>query len=206
MLYQLSTGDIQFTVHKEYKLKGLASLNTSTLENPFCQKMICNKDLVCGRCYAKTLEQFRHLVHERFAKNGVALSKKIKDSEVPIVNWKTVRFNSFGELINATHYKNLLKIVEANPGTMFALWTKRYDIIKKHRKDFDNLIHVYSSPKMNTVSTKFEKMFDKIFTVFNIKYVRENNVDINCTGSCATCMLCYTHNDVKYINERVRAS
>ena len=46
---------------------------------------------------------------------------------------------------------------------------------------------------------------DKIFTVYNISYIRDNGIEINCgKKKCIECQLCYSHNDVKYINEKIK--
>lgn len=208
MRFNIGDSFIQFTEHTKYKLKGMTSLNTSTLANPFCHKMIKNKDLICHRCYARTLESLRSLVAKRFEENGKILSSRLlKNNEIPILNYKYVRLNAFGELLNRTHYLNYMKIVEANDSTIFALWSKRLDILK-NKKIFDNLIYVYSSPRLNVIAKDQTNKFDKIFTTFTTKYIRENNIILNCHGKeCLSCKLCYTkNNDVKFINEKVRAS
>jgi hypothetical protein len=94
-----------------------------------------------------------------------------------------------------------LAIAEANPATTFAMWTKRLDIVKPVR--MDNFIYVYSSPQKNVVAP-LPKGFDKVFTVFSKPFIRENGVGINCQQSCAACLLCYTRNDIVYVNEALR--
>ena len=43
---------------------------------------------------------------------------------------------------------------------------------------------------------------DKVFTVYTKDYIEEHHIEINCGAkACLRCMLCYKHNDVKYINE-----
>jgi len=209
MKHYLNNGEyLHFTQHKSEgnKMDKMMSLNTSTKENPFCQKMRKNKDLICATCYAYTLESFRKKITPPFAKNGELLSRKLKSNEIPILNSEYVRFNAFGELLNKTHFKNLLAIVEANPHVNFALWSKRANIIKSYLKRFDNLTYVYSSPRVNVIDMRYTDIFDKIFTVFNIHYIRENAIDINCKASCYTCGLCYNRNDVKFIHEQIRSA
>jgi len=201
---QTKHGSYQFTFHNnKHKMNGMISLNTSTLNNSFCVGMMKKKEHVCNSCYAKTLESMRPNVRNRYELNSVALAKKLKPNELPHIQGSFVRFNSFGELINLTHYKNMIAIAEANPHTTFTLWTKRTALIKNAIANLDNLIHVYSSPTKN-VESKLPKGFNKVFTVFNLPYVRENNVEINCTKSCRSCLLCYTHNDTVFVRELIR--
>jgi hypothetical protein len=217
MKHNMSTGEVlHFTEHKKYKegsiftgknkMEGMCSLNTSSLTNKFCQKMSQNKDTVCSRCYARKLEKFRaKIMGDCFDKNGKILIKKLKDVDVPVLSLPRLRFSAFGELEDRTHYYNYVAIAEANPNTTCSIWTKRSDIIKKYKVDLPNLIHIYSAPKLNTVSGD-EHLFNKIFTVFNSAHITEKKIDINCEQFCISCLKCYTHNDIKYINEKVRSA
>lgn len=207
MRYDTKDGYLHFTAHKgvDNKMFNMISLNTSTVKNKFCQKMQKCNEFVCARCYAQTLESLRKLITPPFAKNGELLSKRLlRDNEIPILNIRLVRFDAFGELINKTHYRNLIQIVEANPTAFFALWTKRADLIKNDMKRLKNMNHVFSSPRMNVVAKEQSKLFDKVFTVYNAPYVREHNVKINCSKSCFKCGICYSKNRTKYIHELVR--
>jgi hypothetical protein len=220
MKHLLSTGEVlHFTEHTAYrkgsltkgknKMQGMCSLNTSSLTNPFCQKMSQHKDLICHNCYARKLESFRaKAMGGCFNRNSQILNKPLKDLDLPHVSAPRLRFDAFGELSGKTNYFNYVRIAEANPQTTFALWTKRIDIIRKHKATLPNLIHIYSSPKLNTlpieIEKAFNKMFDKIFTVYSISGIREYKVNINCEKFCITCLKCYTHNDIKYINEKLK--
>jgi len=217
MKYLLSTGEkLHFTEHKAYrpngltkgknKMQGMCSLNTSSLTNPFCQKMSQHKDLICHNCYARKLEAFRSkAMGGCFDRNSKILEKRLKDLDLPHLSVPRLRFDAFGELSGKTNYFNYVRIAEANPQTTCVLWTKRIDIIRKHKAMLPNLIHIYSSPKLNLVSGD-EKLFDKTFTVYNTAYIRENNTDINCEQFCIGCLKCYTHNDIKHISEKVRSA
>lgn len=205
MLYNLSIGSILFTFHlNDYKMREMYSLNTSTKANKFCNTMHGNKDCVCSSCYAFTLESMRGKVRRRYEENGITLSKRVmKDSEVPILDFDYTRFNAFGELLNIIHYRNLMKIVEANPKVVFALWTKRPELFKKEMVLADNLFYIYSSLKRNE-EPKLPKGFNKTFTVFNKPFAREHDTPINCSASCKSCLLCYSDNDIIAIHELIR--
>ena len=188
------------------KMAGFVSLNTSMHNNKYCQKMSQNKDLICSRCYAHRFEAMFPNLRNTLAKNSELLSnRELTSNEIYATGFsmrKAVRFNSFGELINKKHYKNLVKIAEHFPDTIFTLWTKRSNLVRGIDKP-DNLILVFSSPKINVVS-KLPYGFDKVFTVFDKDYIEQNSIDINCVKQCNTCMKCYKHNDITFINEAIK--
>ena len=217
MKHMMSTGEVlHFTEHKAYnpkslthgknKMQGMCSLNTSSLSNAFCKAMSRNKSFICHNCYARKLESFRAAAMGGcFDRNGAILSKPIKDSDIPRLNYLHLRFDAFGELTGKVNYHNFVAIAEANPRTTCVIWTKRTDIIRKYKVKLDNLIHISSSPRMNTIEGDL-KLFDKIFTVYNSAYIRDNNIEVNCEQFCSTCLKCYTHNDIRYVNEKVRSA
>jgi hypothetical protein len=217
MKYNLSTGEVlHFTEHQAYretsimkgknKMQGMCSLNTSSLTNAFCQAMSKNVNFICHSCYARKLEAFRKkIMRGCFDRNGKILEKPLRDRDIPQLDLPHLRFNAFGELEGKYHYFNYVKMAEANPTVTCVLWTKREDIIKKHKATLPNLIHIYSAPRFNVISGD-TKLFDKIFTVYNKKYIEQNNVNMNCEQFCIDCLKCYTHNDIKYINEKARSA
>jgi len=218
MKVELSTGLITFTHHRKYKNKGkdsgkskmekMFSFNTSTLANPFCQKMKTNSLLVCARCYAWTLELFRKKrIHPCYLNNSNQVTRLWKDFEIPQLTYDILRFNAFGELLDKIHYHNLISMVDANPDTMFTLWTKRLDLVNyrtmTHR---DNLIYVFSTWRLNRLNPYLPKGYDKAFSVYNKTCIDEAGIEINCSKKCRPCLLCYTKNDIPFINEQVRSA
>lgn len=192
---------LDLTIHSRGKMVNMVSLNTSTLNNTFCQSMRQRTGLICSKCYAARLEAFRHAAKDKFSNNADILSSApISDQDIPIINRLCVRFHSFGELINRLHYRNLVKIAEKNPEVMFSLWTKRPNLVDTKIKP-DNMILIYSSPMLNTAG-KRPAGFNKVFTVYDRDHAGE--VDINCSEVCFNCRLCYSHNGVINVNERLR--
>ena len=194
---------IKFTEHKAGKLEFLASLSTSFAD--FCFKAQLNPDNVCFECYGINHQKCFKSMVPFLERNTKHLTKRIPFNEIPILNYKTVRFNSFGEIHNKNHLANLVKIAEKNPTTQFTLWTKRYNITEGYfngHKKPDNFILIYSSMKVNkALDVDKYSHNDKVFTV----YSKDQNVNINCGGrKCATCMLCYTYNKTKYVNEHLK--
>jgi hypothetical protein len=201
---------LNITVHKakknqSNKMDGIQSLNTLPTTNEFCMKQRENKDTVCSACYCKKLE-FYGGIKGSFGHNAKVLSESIiPESELPYINAGQFRFNSFGELINVTHYINLVNLAKKNKHCTFALWTKRVDIVHnaRVRKPY-NLILIKSS-LLKDVQEKLPRGFNKVFTVFSKQYIEDNGIEINCGSKhCMSCNLCYTHNTLVYVNEKLK--
>lgn len=186
---------------KTGKLEDIPSLNTSVLNNSFCSKMR-NTESVCKKCYAATMEKMYANLHIAIAKNDDILSKKdLLPQQIPTTNSLYYRFNAFGELINEQHLHNFNLISLNNPKTTFTLWTKRKDIIARYYKTHDipnNFLLVFSSTVVGKIE-KLPKYFNKVFTAHSKKQAVDTN--INCFGKCKDCLLCYTKNDITFINE-----
>lgn len=188
------------------KMAGLPSINTSTLKNNFCTGMRnsnTKKDLICKKCYAARLETMRPSLVTALERNAMVYTRLLTEDELPRLNYAIFRFDSFGELHNVTHLINYFAIALKNPNTMFGLWTKRLDIVRKVLKTMPkpaNVILIHSSNLRNVI-TKLPKGYDKVFTAHTTKVSKANNVNINCHGSCNDCRLCYENNGVTYINE-----
>lgn len=186
------------------KMENIPSINTSTLNNSFCAKMR-ETDSVCKSCYAARYEKMRPALVDALNSNNDLFERILRSDELPRLNHAIFRFDSFGELHNAIHLQNYFAIAEKNPETIFALWTKRKDIVKKLLKSIAkpiNMILIYSSIEIGKIS-KLPKRFDKVFTAHKRKSVKPD-VTINCQDSCNDCRLCYSHNDVVYINELLK--
>ena len=179
------------------KMVGIPSLNTDTVSNKFCQGMSSSnkENLICKSCYSyNMLKTFRKNCRPKFTNNSIFLSSKVHPKEyLPKVNAAVARFHSHGELINSIHLENLLNICESQSRTTFTLWTKRKNIVNRVLKNRDkpkNLILIYSNPYIDDVMDTVPRHFDK---VFNNVSSRTNNV--NCSGKCIDCMMCYTINN-----------
>lgn len=174
-----------------YKLEGIDSINTNTPSNEFCQKMwkSTNDNVICKHCYSMyRLHCIRKSCQRVYQKNSDVLSNGIIPYQhLPKITQPTIRFNSHGELINENHMINLLNICETNPTTIFALWTKRINIVHDvlcHREKPENLILIYSNPIVDTIA-KIPERFDKTFNVCR------DSPEQNCGAKCKECMLCY---------------
>jgi len=191
------------------KLDGFQAISTNTMTNEYCIKQNAKNDNnnICKHCYSHTmLRSYRKNMQPSLQRNSDLLSDRILNTEeLPTVLNAFFRFNAHGELINETHLINLVNIALHNPHCNFALWTKRNDIIAKYFKSNDkpkNFILVYSNPKISNIMEKLPKHFDK---TFNNVLENEHIEKQNCTGQqCKTCLLCYQHNGVTTIVEKVK--
>ena len=190
-----------------HKLAGFQSLNTSTLSNEFCIKMMKKQELktdisiICQECYAALMQKRYKNLDIAISKNGPILSDgPLPIRYIPIINARAFRFHSLGELINLQHLENYATIAAYNPDTFFTLWTKRKDIVNAYFKADnikpDNLSFIYSSSVIGKIE-KLPRHFDKVFTA----HYKNTAATINCHSKCIDCMSCYSKNDVIYINE-----
>ena len=196
------------------KMKGIQSIGTSCADNPFCIQRRKDGLSVCSKCYAETYMKMRPSLREHLAENANILTTKILSGrEIPVTNDLIYRFEAFGDLQNEVQLKNYIIIAENNPYTKFALWTKNIWFLdevfnKQGIAKPSNLKIVVSSPLLNTpMQLDREKywMVDHVFTVYDKKFIKENNVDINCGAkSCLGCKKCYMDDDVFYINEQLK--
>ena len=196
------------------KMKGIKSIGTSCVDNPHCIKRRQDGCSVCSKCYAATYMKMRKALKEHLIDNAKILANTMLEGrEIPVTNDLIYRFESFGDLHNATHLKNYVQIAERNPYTTFGLWTKNIwilnevfnqDLIAKPK----NLSIVVSSPLLNK-SMDLDRgkywMVDHLFTVYDNDFIYQNDIDINCGArSCLGCKKCYLDSNAFYINEKLK--
>lgn len=213
------------------KLIGLQSISNNTLKNKFCydnyiQGKIANEKAgyvvdICGVCYSQEMLQgVRKNVAPALDRNEYLAERLLNDNEIPTILHAYYRFNAHGELLTEVindkgeviktypkfnHIENYCKIAEKNPHCMFALWSKRTDIIKpffNKRKKPNNLNLIYSVKKTNSILKKIPKHFDKTFNNVSVdQFVNEQN----CTGQkCKDCLLCYRKETTNIIVEKIK--
>jgi hypothetical protein len=172
-----------------------------------------NSDCICSKCYAFEIESVFTNIHIVQTRNFKILNN-IKIEPNTFKRIRPVRFNSIGELGSDLHLENLIGIVNHNPHIQFSLWTKRISIVNRVFDQIErpkNLILIYSSKIKNVrtynIDNKVLRHFNKIFTVYTLEYAKKNKIKINCgKRHCIKCMLCYSDNKVKYINEYQKRS
>ena len=189
------------------KMENIPSLNSNTRTNPYCIKMYNsgNENIICTHCYSMTmLSTFRKNCEPKFEKIGTMLSSVVYKHEDLIKlgtlsNSLVNRIHSHGELINTKHLENIFSICENQPRLTFSLWTKRKDFVSyvlRKRVKPENIILIYSNPRIDKIMTRVPKNFDKVFN-----NVKESSEQENCFGKCIDCMKCYTIGD--YTNQIV---
>lgn len=182
------------------KMEGICSINTNPLNNKFCEKMSKNPNLVCYKCYSRRcLQTYRKNCATAWDKNNALLKKMIPVEYLPTINEAFFRFNGHGELLNLSNLKNYYNTAKKNPNTLFALWTKRKELINKLNKP-TNMILVYSNPTVDDPMTTPPTKFNKVFNVLS-----SDDPSINCGNKkCKDCRVCYSKNNVKVINEKIK--
>jgi hypothetical protein len=210
MRHYLSTGKyLVITDEMSGKMKGMWSLNTSPSINPFCLKMRACENAICKSCYSKISEaRFKNSKQAWINNYHVLSSSILRTKDIPIFKQDIFRLQAHGDLVNRTHYKNLIKIVEANPQTTFVLWTKNLPVIYKDGIiKLPNLIYVYSTPQLNDMYPILPYGFDRVFSVYTRAFVKENKVRINCALHCDSCRKCYSRTSgATHINELIKSN
>jgi hypothetical protein len=178
------------TLHQKGKLKGLYSINTSPLENAFCAS---KPSEVCQHCYAQRLSRFRSRVEQRYAENLKLLSSGKIESVPYFAKNSVVRLHSFGELANRVHAENFFEIARQSPDAVFALWTKRPELLEGLAKP-RNLVLILSVPELNCTDSVLVEKADKMPVMFDGLYaVGDAEHGYNpCGDDCSCCRKCYT--------------
>lgn len=185
------------------KLEGIPAINANTLSNPFCQKQTKQKSSICSSCYSvKMLSTYRKRAVPVFEKNSELLESG--DFVIPGTRPGPFRLHGHGELQSFAHLESFHRIVEGNPQTTFALWTKRVDLVRQYRREYtvpSNFILVYSNPSLERVLKSPPEGFDRVFNVVP----KTSEEPQNCTGKkCKDCLLCYKKGGVSVIVEAIK--
>lgn len=188
------------------KMEGIPSISTSVKLNPNCARNQACKGSICEHCYANSYADFRKSLREKLEFNTIFYTTlELEKRDIPLINSKYFRFESFGDLINTLQVKNYFTIARANPDTYFVLWTKNPAIISKALDKYNiaipkNFRIIISELYINrAVSIRYfnnlKKLYpfmNKLFTVYSADYIQENKIKINCGGKkCLDCLQCY---------------
>ena len=183
------------------KMSGIPSINTSALCNSICEQRRKDSDTVCANCYACNYLSYRKTLREKCERNHVFYTTKaLSKEDIPTINNKYFRFESFGELENVQQLANYNEIAWYNSDTLFTLWTKNMHIVREFLAVeciADNLHIIASSRFVNVSDMEYYKknysgMFNAVFTVYTKEYASKNNININCgSKNCLDCLLCY---------------
>ena len=211
------------------KMEGLKSISTAVTVNPFCQANQQKNGSICQKCYAQMMLNKMYKALDEKCKRNTALltSRVLEDYELPdLSKEKYFRFESFGDLNNAIQLQNYVNIAKRNPNTMFALWTKQYQLAYAFFTKYDvpdNFTLILSSLMVNQKISidNFKQLVKpsgfgynfkpgqlKVFTVYDENYISKNPkaVNINCGSKlCMGCLQCYNQTNNEEINEVVKS-
>lgn len=213
--YAINKSIVYVSDNMSGKMQGVPAISTSVALNPICRERAKDPESICAHCFAKaTIERYSRL-GEHLAENTAVLTASVlNDSDLPRFGYNVgmVRFEAFGDLNNTTQVANYFNIARNSAHVHFALWTKNPIIIKWAIESGaikpDNLIIIYSSPKLNKPALDIFERFpfvDKVFTVYDKQTIAKENIAINCGArSCAGCGLCYFDKAVKIVNEQLK--
>lgn len=201
---------LHFTVNHTGKMAGMVSISTAVTTNARCAKNAQIPGSICQKCFAaKQMKIFPSMEKPMVENQRILTSEILPPEKLPIINHLYFRFESFGDLNNATQVINYFNICRKNPRVKFALWTKNPDYIAAairagHEKP-ENLNIVLSSLFLNKERKTRYNFVDKVFTVYDPQHIEENNVNINCGArNCFSCGLCYEKNGVTSIREKLK--
>lgn len=200
---------INITINHQGKMMGMYSLSTACCCNERCMRNAQIKGSICEHCFAMRQMEYQKSMKDPLIQNYKILTSEIIDWEdLPIINALYFRIESFGDVANVTQCINYMHLIQKNPNTFFAWWSKNMDIIDEMFRETGyekpaNVNFIQSSLMMNKGIRPQYWFVDKVFTVFDDKTIKERNIDINCGArSCLKCHLCYEKNDVVYVNEK----
>lgn len=197
---------IHITTHSG-KLKSLQSIGTTCKTNVKCAEYAKIKGSICEKCYAKRYTDIRPGLEKCLEANTEILTKKIiPKKDLPVINACYFRFESFGDLHNATQLINYFNICKKNPDVNFALWTKNPQIVKEVADQKPKNLQILVSSLMVNQPVDISNMpyIDKVFTVYDKETIEKDGININCGAkSCLTCHKCYKKG-TKIINEKLK--
>lgn len=202
---------IRFTTDHSGKMQGMVSLSTSVLKNPICMARSKVPGSICQKCFAaKQAKAYGKNFQDKYAENTHNLTKQIIPvKDFPLLNVIQFRLEAFGDLQNTVQVINYFNLCKRNKRVHFALWTKNPEFIEQaiqagHKKP-SNLVIVQSSSFINKKEEKKYDFIDKVFTVYDKKYIAENKIEINCGArNCFECGQCYSKKTSAEISEQLK--
>ena len=219
---------LSINVHgKGSKIEDIASIDgTATCD--FCAKMRNNAQdnelIICGYCYAfaeswKEASFRRHKLNAKILSSVLFSYEELKTVPIPAL---LCRINEDGDIVNAIHAQNVLRIQIMHNYIRFGFWFKnapaveqalKAEGITKREQLPKNVVFVQSSVLIGFPASPVW-FADCVFTVFPNKETTENailNGAFECNGrKCKDCGFnCYLHEraeNVQYIAEFLRCN
>ena len=192
------------------KMDGMVSVSTYKGCNKQCQAYSMVEGSICQHCYVDRALRYKNNLPKYIENYNILNNSDISINDIKglrLDNYKFVRFEAFGDLGSPQCFINYCKICNYYSDTNFTLWTKNPHFIAKALETIEkpkNLIIIVSSLFVNVPyeNKRGYDFIDKIFTVYDKDYIKDNDVRINCGAkNCLGCKLCYKKNKVKFVNE-----
>ena len=222
MLYKVDNG-IELTVADKLRLVGAVnvsaltgklaefySVSTSPELNNVCKCRAQKKDSICNSCFSKKSMNYKTELALALMINYIIFNC----FDIPAVCWAALaipsvngkaRIESHGDAGSIQGAVNMNRVIESHSWLDFGVWTKNYYFWYRAFKaegKHKNCIFIVSSDKLNEVLDvpEFIKEYvDKVFTVYDLKTVKANDVKINCgLNHCKDCKKCYTVGENTY--------
>ena len=220
---------LSYTTHTAQKMKGIQSLSTYKKTSSICN-FLSQHNGICKKCYAeKSISLYATTLKPALIYNTLLLKYiDITPAQIPYINDKYFRYESFSDLQGSQHFKNLMQVCKKNNNTIFTLWTKAgYTLekmmqeqnIKKLPSNFNIIIsEFYINKKTDleylkqlqtvlypaqAISGNYKNSL-KCFCVFDDEKKRQESKMYLCKNSCINCLKCYKKSkNILYIAEKL---
>ena len=218
---------LNIAYHSSGKIETIASID-STASCGFCEKMrnaaANNELIICGYCYAyadqwKEAAYRRHKLNARILSSVLFTEEELKTLAIPSM---LCRINEDGDIVNAIHAQNILRIQKTHDYIRFGFWFKNAAAVAQglknegitNRDQLPKNVSFIQSSVMIGIPANPVWFADSIFTVFPDHETTESAIAcgaFECNGrKCKDCGFnCYkrTHAEsVQYIAEFLRCN
>lgn len=213
---------LKYTTHKAKKMQGILSLSTYKKTCAICNYLSQHDGAICKKCYAeKSLNLYAGSLLPCMIYNTLLLKYfDLETDQIPYINAKYFRLESFSDLQSAKHLKNLIKVCKKNKHVLFTLWSKAGYTLVKMMHD-ENIKKLPSNLNIVVSSIYINKSFDmdylnglqsvlntsnklKCFTVYDDESKQNASGQYICKNACATCLKCYKKSkNIIYIAEKI---
>lgn len=220
---------LKYTNHTAEKMRGLQSLSTYKKTSNICNFLSLHGG-ICAKCYAeKSIKLYKSTLQPTLIYNTLLLKYiDLSPVQIPYINSKYFRFESFSDLQSSKHFYNLIQVCKKNKNTVFTLWSKAgYQLVnfmqdQKIKKLPSNLNIVISEFYINK-KTDLEYLKNlqtclypaqaitgnysnalKCFVVFDDEKKRSDSKMYLCKNKCIDCLKCYKKTkNILYIAEKI---
>ena len=146
--------NLKYSKHTAEKMRGIDSLSTYKKTSMICNYASQHSGSICEKCYAeKSIKLYKSALTPALIYNTLLLKYiDIDAQQIPYINNKYFRFESFSDLQGSKHFKNLIQVCKKNKNTIFTLWTKAGYTLKKMMDD-ENIQKIPSN--LNIIVSEF---------------------------------------------------